>query len=183
MDTASDKRSLRALELELRQNLHSLISTCPGLHFREIQRRTEVATGQLTYHLDYLVKAGLLKTSSDGEYLRFYALAEISDEEKKILQLMRRKSVRRIILCLLQNDTCNNEQLTENLHLSPSTVSWHINRLIDENVVNKRIVGRESFYSACDSELVTKVLMKYRRTFMDELVDRFLEMWDKVNFQ
>lgn len=178
MDSASDVRRTRALELEIRQNLYSLISTCPGLHFREIQRRTEVSTGQLTYHLDCLVKAGLLRTSSDGEYLRYYAYPEMADEERRILEIVHRESPRHILLCLLENDACSNEQLTERLHLSPSTVSWHIKKLVDENIVKKRVAGRESLYSINDPELVRKVLIKYKETFMDKLVDRFTEMWE-----
>jgi predicted transcriptional regulator len=178
MNSTSDERRINALELEIRRSLYSLISTCPGLHFREIQRRTEMATGQLTYHLDYLVKAGLLRTSSDGEYLRYYAYPEIGDEERRILELVHHKSIRHILLCLLENDVCNNEQLTEHLRLSPSTVSWHIRRLVDENIVEKKTSGRESLYSVNDPELVRKVLIKYRETFMDKLVDRFKEMWE-----
>ena len=40
----------------IRQGLYSLISRSPGLHFREIQRRTRMATGQLLFHLDSLRK-------------------------------------------------------------------------------------------------------------------------------
>ena len=178
MNSVPDERRIKALELEIRQSLYSLISACPGLHFREIQRRTEVATGQLTYHLDYLAKAGLLRTSSDGEYLRYYAYPEISDEERRVLELVHHKSIRHILLHLLENDVCINEQLTGHLHLSPSTVSWHIKRLVDENIVEKKTSGRESLYSVNDPELIKKVLIKYRETFMDKLVNRFKEMWE-----
>lgn len=164
-------------EMTIRQSIHSLISRCPALHFREIQRRTELATGQLEYHLDYLVRAGLLRTTSDGEYLRYYAHTELSDRERRILELVRRKSVRHILLFVLNNDVRNNEQLSNDLHLSPSTVSWHIKKLSIENVVSKKTVGRESSYSIKDPEVVRKVLMKYRASFMDKLVDQFIEMW------
>ncbi len=168
----------KALELEIRQSIYSLISTSPGLHFREIQRRTKIATGQLTYHLNYLQKVGLIKTENDGEYLRYYAHIPINDEERRVLELVRQKSVRHILLYLLENDNCNHEHLVKNLDISPSTISWHLKKLIDANIVNKEVEGRKSFYSINNPELIKKVLIKYKESFLDILVDRFIEMWE-----
>ncbi len=168
----------KALELEIRQSIYSLISTSPGLHFREIQRRTEIATGQLTYHLNHLQKAGLIKNINDGEYLRYYAQIQINDEERRVLELVRQKSIRHILLFLLENDNCNHELLVMNLDIAPSTISWHLKKLIDSNVVNKKVEGRKSFYSINNPELVMKVLVKYKESFLDILVDRFIEMWE-----
>ena len=50
----------KSLELEKRKELYRIIRTSPGLHFREIQRRTDSGTGQLEYHLEYLKKVGLI---------------------------------------------------------------------------------------------------------------------------
>jgi predicted transcriptional regulator len=167
----------KALELEIRQSLYSLISTSPGLHFREIQRRTHIATGQITYHLNYLQKVGLIKTEEDGEYLRYYAHIQINDEERNVLELVRQKSIRHILLYLLEYNNCNHEHLVTNLDIAPSTISWHLKKLIDANIVNKEVEGRKSFYSISYPELVKKVLIKYKESFLDILVDRFIEMW------
>lgn len=176
MDTLSVGRT-NALQLDIRRSLHSLIQECPGLHFREIQRRTKTSTGQLTYHLDYIVKAGLINTVSDGEYMRYYAPINIDKKERKILELLRRKSIRHIVLHLLTNSSSNNGQLRKELGLSPSTVSWHTKRLIEEEVLEKKNVGRESHLTIRDPELIAKLLLKYGESFMDRLVDRFLDMW------
>ena len=168
----------KALELELRQKIYLLLAKSPGLHFREIQRRTKTATGQLTYHLNYLQKANLIKTLGDGEYLRYYADIQISDKERKVLELMRQKSIRHILLYLLEYKRCNHEQLVKSSNLSPSTISWHINKLVDRKIVKKEIAGRNSLYSINDFELVMKTLVKYRESFLDKLVDRFIEMWE-----
>lgn len=166
------------LELEIRKNLYSIIVKSPGLHFREIQRRTKMATGQLTYHLNFLQKKSLIKTLSDREYLRYYADMQISDKEKRVLELVRQKSVRHILLYLLEYKNCNHKQLVKSLDLSPSTISWHIKKLVDSKIVNKEVVGRNSFYSINDSELVKKTLVKYKESFLDKLVDKFIEMWE-----
>ncbi|MGA3290226.1 MAG: winged helix-turn-helix transcriptional regulator [Candidatus Bathyarchaeia archaeon] len=168
----------KLLEVGIRQKLFTLISECPGLHFRDVQRRTEAATGNLSYHLEHLVKAGLLETVRDGKYLRYYACNEMSVEQIGILKLARLKTDRHILLFLLQNETSTNEQLSEILHLSPSTVSWHIKKLVNAHILNASAVGRKIIYSIRDSELVSRVLIKYKESFLDILVDRFVEMWE-----
>ena len=166
------------LQLGIRRSLLSLIQECPGLHFREIQRRTDTQTGQLTYHLDYIAKAGLISTISDGEYVRYYAPSSINKKERKILELLRRKSIRHIVLHLLSSNSSNNGQLTKKLGLSPSTVSWHTKKLIEEEVLEKKSVGRKSHLTIRDPEFIAKLLVKYGESFMDKLVDRFIDMWE-----
>ena len=173
-----DAMQEKVLELELRSNLYSLIRKSPGLHFRELQRRTNMATGQLTHHLDYLQKVSLINTRSDGEYLRYYADMQISDKERKVLELVRRKSVRHILLYLLEYQCCNHGQLVQSSNLSAATISWHLKKLVDSDTVDKKVVGRNSFYSINDVQLVKNTLIKYRGSFLDQLVDKFIEMWE-----
>jgi predicted transcriptional regulator len=172
-----DRKKL-ALELESRRELFALVSENPGIHFRDIQRRKSMATGKITYNLEQLVKVGLLTAVRDGEFLRYYAAMSIDPAERVVLEYTRRKSVRHILLCLAHNEVCNNEELSLNLNLSPSTVSWHVKRLVDANIVNANPVGRKVFYSAKDVELVKRVLIRYRESFMDKIVDRFVDMWE-----
>ena len=168
----------KALELEVRKNLYSLIVKSPGLHFREIQRRIKMATGHLTHHLNYLQKVNLITTRSNGEYLRYYAITSISNKERKILELIRQKSIRHIILYLLEHKKCNHQELTKSLDLSPATISWHIKKLVDRKIVEKEVLGRNSVYSINDYDLVKKTLVKYKDSFLDKIVDRFIDGWE-----
>jgi predicted transcriptional regulator len=177
----ADKSVLLAkklLEVGIRQKLFTLISDCPGIHFRDAQRRTKSSTGNLTYHLDCLVKAGLLTAVRDGKYLRYYACKEKSIQEKEILEFARRKTDRHILLLLLQNDTSTNEELSKILCLSPSTISWHIKKLIETNILSVKTEGRKIFYTVNSPELVSGILIKYKESYMDKLVDRFVDMWE-----
>ena len=167
----------KLLKVGIRQKLFTLISESPGIHFRDAQRRTESSTGNLTYHLDCLVKAGLLTTVRDGKYLRYYAFTEKSTEEKRILDMARRKTDRHILLLLPQNETNTNEELSKILNLSPSTISWHIKKLIETNILSVKVEGRRVFYSVNNQELVSGILIKYKESYLDKLVDRFVEMW------
>jgi predicted transcriptional regulator len=171
------EKQIKALEFRMRQTLYSLISESPGLHFREIQRRTKKATGQLTYHLDYLQKADLIKVIRDGEHLRYYPHTQ-KGEEINLIECVRQRSIRHILLYLMENNGCNHEQLVKTLQLSPSTISWHLEKLISCKVVTKESQGRRSVYSINCPQLVKNVLERYQESFMDRLVDRFIETWE-----
>jgi predicted transcriptional regulator len=119
----------------------------------------------------------LLTTVRDGKYLRYYAFTEKSTEEKRILEIARRKTDRHILLLLLENETNTNEELSEILNLSPSTISWHIKKLIETNILSVKAEGRKVFYSVNNQELVSGILIKYKESYLDKLVDRFVEIW------
>jgi predicted transcriptional regulator len=44
------------LKLETRRKIYKIILENPGLHLREILRRTKLSYGVLSYHLKYLKK-------------------------------------------------------------------------------------------------------------------------------
>lgn len=54
-----------------RDKVYSEIVKSPGLHFREIQRRTNLATGALQYHIDYLKKKILFLTKKKENFPDF----------------------------------------------------------------------------------------------------------------
>jgi hypothetical protein len=40
-----------------------------------------------------------------------------------------------------------------------------------------KVEGRKVFYSVNNQELVSGILIKYKESYLDKLVDRFVEMW------
>jgi predicted transcriptional regulator len=172
------KNRVDALKQETRRSIYSLITMSPGLHFREIQRRTGMASGQCTYHLDRLQKVGLVKASVDGNHVRYYPHAGMDGRERRVLELARQKSVRHILLYLLRFGRLNHEQLANSLGLSQSTVTWHLSRLVEGRIIDKEVLGRKSFYSVNDPPLVKMIITKYRASFLVKLVDRFADMWE-----
>jgi predicted transcriptional regulator len=98
------------LELETRKKIYDQIKKSPGIHFRELQRRLELVVGSLQYHLHYLEKRNLIKASSDGDYVRYFARdRSLTETERKILSLLRRSSCRHILIQLLNNPNLNNK--------------------------------------------------------------------------
>jgi predicted transcriptional regulator len=89
------------LNLKTRREIYDLIVVNPGLHLREISRRANMSFGGLRYHLDFLLKKGLVITRSNSGYTRYYAPQKIGKEDQELLDILRQEIPRRIILLLL----------------------------------------------------------------------------------
>ena len=108
------------LSLESRQKIYDLLSSSPGLHFREIQRRAEVATGSVDYHLHFLHKQGLLRTEKAGRFLRYYPTdISFAEEDKELLNLLRQERIRHILIYLIEKKKANASLIAEDLGYTP----------------------------------------------------------------
>lgn len=175
-DSLTEKE--RILELDVRRQLYRLVQRYAGYHFREIERKSGLSTGSVKYHLDYLARHNLIKQKKEGNNLRFFPL-NINSQNATLLGLLRQRSVRHILLFILIHETCNHEQIVESVSLSPSTVSWHLKKLEDAGVICSHKEGRFKSYSIqIEKEEIINLLIIYRESFLDTLVDRVIEMWE-----
>jgi len=170
----------QALNLDSRRRIYDLIEENPGLHFRELERRTGMAIGSLQYHLEYLQKKHLIKTFRQGKFLRYYSVKESVVEEKAAMSFLRKPSSRKIILFLLNKGRANNFDVSKEVNLSPSTTSWHLEQLVKEEVVGKEKKGRESFFYLIKPNEVASLLVEHKKSFVDELVNNFVDVWTQI---
>jgi predicted transcriptional regulator len=170
---------MRIQGLEQRQQIYEHIVRFPGSHFREIQRHLKLPVGTLQYHLQNLMEDKLVISKKDGEYLRYYAIGLLTDMERKLLSLLRQKPIRHIAILLLTSKELNHKKLVSELKLSPATTSWYLNKMLESRIVKKRRVGKEVRYSLPRPEDIAKVITAYRSSFLDAIVDRFIEIWER----
>ena len=167
-----------AVVLTPRDKIYSTIVQSPGLHFREIQRRTGVATGALQYHTDYLKKKSLIREEKEGKFSRFYALnSQVKDS--KLMNLLRQDSVRKIVLFLMNKRRAGLHTVSEGVSLGLSTTSFHLQKLVLGGIVLEKHASGKVFFSIKDKESVLLMLLDYRESFLDVLVDNFIDTWEK----
>ncbi len=170
-----------ALSLSARDKIYRAVVKNPGLHFRELQRRTELATGSLQYHLDYLARRHLVKSVKQGKFVRYYSVrGEQFGEDETLMNLLRQDSLRKIVLFLLTRKSATNLAIAAAVGLSPSTVSWHLSKLVGNNIVGVRKRVRKKYFYLANPEKVMQLLRGYKKSFLDELVDHFVEIWDSM---
>lgn len=165
------------LELDTRRRVFEHVSAHPGLHMRELQRQLAMSAGTLEYHLHVLVREGLLTQRRQGRYARYYVATQLGRREKDILAYLRQEIPRRVCARLLLDPEQSHSELLRHFAIAPSTLSFHLRKLLEGGVVAGRRDGRETRYRVLEPELVAKCLSEYRASFLDDLVDRFAGVW------
>lgn len=165
------------LALDTRRSLFELILEYPGLHFREIVRRSGMSSSNVEYHLRYLVKHEILVEVKDGKLKRFYVQGKVGHEDKQILSVLRKEIPRGIVLFILLEPGSTASDMQEVFELSDSQINYYTKRLLDKGIMRKDDGGGEASYYVNNEDKVASVLIAYRPTFMDALVDSFADAW------
>ena len=166
-----------ALDLENRKRIYDHISKYPGAYLREIQKELELEVGVLEYHLNYLENSGLLSSEMDGRLRRFYVSEEVAFVDRKLLGLMRQRIPRSIAIKILVDTKVSFDDLREEVSISKSTLSFHLRKMRSLGMLNEVREGRRTYYSMADEDEVARILITYKSSFLDDLVDRFAEVW------
>jgi predicted transcriptional regulator len=175
----SKKEEEKALELEARKIIYDFVVSSPGTHLREVQRQVNLPLGTVEYHLKYLVEREMLVEKADGNYKRYYPVGLYGSVDKQLLSLLRQEIPRRVVMKLLLNPGINFKVLSEGFPVSASTLSYHLSKLLEGDVVRKVKKGRESLYYVNNQEEVAKVLLTHRKSFLDSLVESFANLWEE----
>ena len=86
------------LELETRKRIFNFILKYPGLHFRILCIELNISNGTMVYHLNYLVKRGLIETNNRDKHCRYFVSKNLGENDKKLLIIFRKVLYRDIIL-------------------------------------------------------------------------------------
>jgi predicted transcriptional regulator len=161
------------------QRLLQLVKRAPGIHIREAQRRTGLGLGDTVYQLGKLSSLGLIDSTKNGKYRRYY-LTDIGAYDRKVFSAFLIPSRRRILLFLLANQGSSLSKLTLGLKLSKSTVNWHLRILqLDGIVIVKHTETAE--YQVADPKRVTELILRSRLSTIDKLSQGYLESWDLLD--
>ncbi len=143
-----------------------------------MQRRTELATGALQYHLDYLKKKHLIYEEKEGKFSRFYSVRG-EQVDTHLMNLLRQDSVRKIIIFLMKRRRVTLPGISKEVGLSLSTTSFHVKKLLSSGVVDQKKYGKKIYFFLVDKDSILKMLLLYKKSFLDELVDNFANLWEE----
>jgi predicted transcriptional regulator len=169
------------LELDTRKRIYSLIESTPGIHFREISRRLEIPMGVVEYHLHYLMKKDMIISRKEGRYKRYYTEGKVGSRDKKVLAFLRKEVPRKILMHLMLDPGARHRDIKEELGISGSTLTFHLKKMIKKDVVKEEELNGGKGFFVVDPEAVSRTLILYKRSFMDDLVDSFTETWMEMD--
>jgi DNA-binding transcriptional ArsR family regulator len=85
--------------------------------------------------------------------------------------------MREIVLLVLSNGKAKYQFMADYLKLPHSTLSFYLKYLVDSGILIKEKIGYENIYTVKEEDKVAKVLVSYKASFLDKLIDRTLSTW------
>jgi len=163
---------------DVRRQVHEHVRTNPGVHFNELARNLDIATGQAQYHLRRLGRSGEVVAERIRGRTHYFD-PEYDDWERRVLSLYRRETARDIITLLLDEGRLPAATIADRLDLARSTVSWHVETLVDAGVVDRSYGdrGRVEVALARPAETI-QFLGTVTPSLADTLIDRFVRLVD-----
>jgi DNA-binding MarR family transcriptional regulator len=165
------------LDLEARRRIVRFVQESPGLHMRELAARLAMPVSTLEYHCYQLVKHGALVTRESAGFKAFYPGEGMDRRDKDILYLVRHDAPRKVCSHLLLHPGATPKELREMLGVTGPTLTFHLNKLRSAGILREEPEGRTKRLFVEDPERVANLLVTYRRSFLDDAVDRFADAW------
>lgn len=130
-----------------RIEIYDFIKANPGVQFRGICSQLGLSIGLAEFHLGVLKKAGLISFIRDGRYKRFFESKKFSQKEMKIISLLRHDTTRSIIETMLGGKKISHGKLAHQLSITSQGLTWQMNRLKNEGVIQVSKEDMKSVYS------------------------------------
>jgi predicted transcriptional regulator len=148
------------------EKIIQLVNNYPGIRYRELLRITGLANGTLSRNLKMLSYSNKIKIYHFNNRLTRYFSHNVSTSESKVIGLLRQNTSRKVIIYILEYEPCRYKDIVKYTHKVPSTVSWHLSRLNDANIIKIYRKNDIIFYKIKINKLkLQNLLNKYKSGF------------------
>ena len=131
-------------ENENRVAILTAILNKPGIHQSEILRDCNLQKGQLQWHLDVLLKYHIIKKKKYGQYVLYFPITASLEEKDEFKHLLgKSKTTLQIFKLIEDNPGITSSEISKIVNLSRNTIKYHIDKLIEENLIDLRRKGRK----------------------------------------
>lgn len=138
---------------ERHTHLMQVIEDRPGIRFREIMRQTGMKNGVLSHHLRILERTGRIRVMRGARQTSYFT-RETSEDQLRVAGALQKSTSRAILLALAAEDGRRFSEIVHYCDKSPSTVSLHLKRLINDGLVTaKKPDFAKRYYITCRSEV------------------------------
>lgn len=160
---------------------YEYISNNPGCYFHKIKRGIGCSIGTTQYHINKLEKEGKIISFKNGFYKSYFANGSFQDDEKKILQILNQKILKDIFLYIIEKKNPAKLDIVNHFHISYSSATWHLERLISCNLISEEKDGKFKRYFVNDNiktvPLVIKLLKSHYYSIWDIWAHRLAEFF------
>ncbi|PSP46433.1 ArsR family transcriptional regulator, partial [Halobacteriales archaeon QH_1_68_42] len=119
---------------ETRERIADRVAADPGIHFSELVRELNLAPGQVQYHLRRLDGRVV---AADLYGRTHYYPSTVDERDRRVLAALRRETARDALAVLLRQGPTPPAAVADELGVARSTLEWHLDRLVAEDLVRK----------------------------------------------
>lgn len=160
-----------------REKILNIIESFPGIRYNDLARLSGLNNGTLSHHLDILEKNSIIRIKRfDRSNMTRYFSITIPWEETLIIGFLKIKSTNEIIKILLEKKSCTFMEVVYTLNKSPSTVSFHIKKLVDGGLLIREKSNNCTRYKLHNPEYIVNLTIKMRDNLFDRCIDSFEDL-------
>lgn len=164
---------------EVRNTIREHVHSHPGVHFNELARELDIATGQAQYHLRRLCKRDDLVTEQLRDRTHYFPDG-YDPWERRAVALLRQETTREIIAAALESERPAAADLADDLDVARSTISWHVSTLVEAGLAEKTYDSQGRLrVRLTRPEETRRLFEQVQPTLPDRLVDRFTRLVDE----
>jgi predicted transcriptional regulator len=163
-----------------RDRIHEYIATHPGEHFNAVTRALDLAPGQVQYHLKKLRNQGQIVEENLYGRTHYYT-PEYDVCERRAIAVLRRETARDILFYLLEHGPSKPDPVADELEIARSTLEWHLNHLVEQNLVKKQRDKHNhvTLVVATPTETI-RLLEEVTPSLSGRMLDRFTRLVDNL---
>jgi predicted transcriptional regulator len=163
-----------------RTRIRTFVNDHPGVHFSGLVRRLNLAPGQVQYHLRRLVDSDAVVRETYYGQTHYYP-TDADPWHRGVLALLRRETARDLVFDLLEHGPSPPDEIADRLGVARSTLEWHLDHLVEQDVVRKRRDARDRVTLVLERPDRTMDLVSVIEPSLPErLVDRFERLVDQL---
>lgn len=129
-------------ENDNRKTIIEIILNEPGIHYNSLLRKTNIATGQLQWHLNVLINFEIITQKKVDSFLVFFASFVENQSGQKII-LIKSKSTLDVLTIIEKNPGITMSKIAKDLNKSKSSIKYNIDKLRKKKLVTFKQQGRK----------------------------------------
>ena len=169
--------------IDINSKILHFIQDKPACHLRQIKKELNISMGTTQYHLEKLEKEGKITSTKKGLYKYYFPIGIFHETEKNLLQVLTQETSRKILMFIIEKQNPTQSQVVDLIGLSTSSVNWHLNRLINYNIISEIKDGKYKRYKLIYNPQYLIALMKnYYPHIWDNWSDRLVEIFLSLSY-
>ncbi len=140
------------LEHDTRRQMYEYIWETGAVHLRKIATALDLSTTNATWHLDKLVKAGMIGELKANGYRMYYPRGggKLLRDQCLVAAQIQSDNAKAVVDYVADHPGSHQRQIARALDVNHGTARWHLSRLCEAGILASRDEGRQTVYRLTD---------------------------------